>query len=724
MIDQIIQFFFSLLFFVTPILMSKDTSELFEFNKILFIYAITVLVSFFWLLKMVVHKKIILKKTPLDIPIIIFFLSQLISTIFSLDRHTSIFGYYGRFNGGLVSSLSYIILYFAFVSNSLNVEKTLKAILTSSLFVILWAIPGKLGYDLTCLVFTGKFDNSCWDNSVLAFRPELRAFSTLGQPNWLGAYLAVAFFIGIYFLVKYQISNIKYQKYISNIKNFVWPIYLFLNFSMILFTRSRSAIFAVLIGLMLFVGYYLFFIKTNVKKILIILLIVTVIPILFFKTGIDQVDKFLTLKTYKNIFVKKQPSIPPLPPNPYPLTPNVSESFDIRKIVWQGAWDLSKKYPLFGTGVETFAYSYNFVRPASHNLTSEWDYVYNKAHNEYFNFLATTGFVGLGAYLLLIFNFQFSIFNKLSKFKFSNNRTMEQSNNGTILTVCLLIAYITILITNFFGFSTTTTQLFFFLIPALVIVSNYSSPPNPYHLTPNKLSIFQKLAIFLLLSSTIYLLFSVSVYYLADVNYSYGLKYSKVNDQQKAASYFEKALKLRQEPVYEDRFSGSLAYLSALAALQNQKDLAKQIAAMADSYNRKTVQTYPKNVFYWKTRAKNMYYFYQVTGNNNELLQGIEALKTARNLYPTDPKIPYTLSLYYSTLYDSSKNSLEKNNWKRLSLEEISKTIVLKSNYREAYLFKGQLLKKYGQFGEAKKVFEYMLKNFNKNDSEVLKELQ
>ena len=60
---------------------------------------------------------------------------------------------------------------------------------------------------------------------------------------------------------------------------------------------------------------------------------------------------------------------------------------------------MALKYPLFGTGVETFAYSYGFVRPIAHNLTSEWDYVYNKAHNEYFNYLALTGFLGLGAYL-------------------------------------------------------------------------------------------------------------------------------------------------------------------------------------------------------------------------------------------------------------------------------------------------------------------------------------
>ena len=731
MIDQIIQFFYSLLFFVTPILMSKDTSELFEFNKMLFIYVATVLIAFFWLFKMVVHKKIILKKTSLDIPIIFFFLSQLISTIFSLERHTSIFGYYGRFNGGLISTLSYMILYYAFVSNSLNVEKILKVILTSSLFVILWAIPGKLGHDLTCLVFNGQFDNSCWDNSVMAFRPDLRTFSTLGQPNWLGAYLVVSFFIGIYYLIK----NVETRHALS-LRIFT-SVYLFLNFSMILFTRSRSALLAVLIGLAIFTSYYFVFIKSNVKKVLTILLIIAVIPIIFFKTGEARIDKILNFQ-FSIFNFQKKPVVQSSNINNLTST-NVTESFDIRKIVWQGAWDLSKKYPLFGTGVETFAFSYNFVRPASHNLTSEWDYVYNKAHNEYLNFLATTGFVGLGVYLCFIVVFVIYIIRKFkgifvisAKARIQNKKAWISSyeemmvSNSEILTLSLFCGWLTILITNFFGFSTTTIQLFFFLIPAFIIGLNSSSPPNTSHLTPNNLSLFQNFLSFLLLSSTVYLLFSITVYYLADVNYSYGLKYLKPTtlNYQKAASYFERALKLRQEPVYEDKFSGSLAYISALAAFQKQNDLAKQIAALADSYNKKTIQKYPKNIFYWKTRAKNMYYFYQVTGNDNELLQGVEALKTAKDLYPTDPKISYTLALYYSTLYDSSKNNLEKNNWKRLSLEKIENTIELKLNFREAYLFKGQLLKKYGEIDEARQVFEYILKNFNKNDSDVLKELK
>lgn len=205
----------------------------------------------------------------------------------------------------------------------------------------------------------------------------------------------------------------------------------------------------------------------------------------------------------------------------------------------------------------------------------------------------------------------------------------------------------------------------------------------------------QKFSIFTLAVGAIYLLFSISTYYLADVNYSYGLKYSKINDQQKAAGYFEKALKLRQEPVYMDKFSASLAYIAALASMQNQVNVAKQIANVADSYNQKIIRDFPENVFAWKTRAKNMYYFYQITNKETELLQGVDALKRAQKLSPTDPKIPYSLALYYSTLYDGTKDETEKQNWKELSLKEIDAAIKLKSNYQEAHSFRKELIHKF-----------------------------
>lgn len=127
-----------------------------------------------------------------------------------------------------------------------------------------------------------------------------------------------------------------------------------------------------------------------------------------------------------------------------------SESGDIRKIVWKGALGVWRRYPLFGSGVETFAYSYYNFRPAEHNLVSEWDFLYNKAHNEYLNFLATTGIFGLGTYLLL------QVW--ISIWLLKHNQ------------VAFLSGLIALSVSNFFGFSTVPVALLFWLYPAFAFV--------------------------------------------------------------------------------------------------------------------------------------------------------------------------------------------------------------------------------------------------------------
>ncbi|MBI3619591.1 hypothetical protein HY214_00360 [Candidatus Roizmanbacteria bacterium] len=199
MLDRVLRYVYLLLFFAVPLVMASWTSELFEFNKIMVIYGASVIVFFLWGFKMILHKKIILKKTPFDIPIILFLLAQILATIFSIDFHTSLFGYYGRFNGGLISIIAYLILYYGAVSNfqASVVKRILLVSLAASGVAILWALPGKFGHDLSCLLFAGRFDNSCWTDQ---FRPSERLFSFLGQPNWYAQYLLIHFFLALYFL--------------------------------------------------------------------------------------------------------------------------------------------------------------------------------------------------------------------------------------------------------------------------------------------------------------------------------------------------------------------------------------------------------------------------------------------------------------------------------------------------------------------------------------------
>jgi len=211
---------------------------------------------------------------------------------------------------------------------------------------------------------------------------------------------------------------------------------------------------------------------------------------------------------------------------------------------------------------------------------------------------------------------------------------------------------------------------------------------------------------------------------LADVYYAKGDNYYKINRYQESADYLRKALKLKYEHVYEDKLSYILANLAFFSAYQKQEENTNQLLKLSVNYNQKSLRAAPKNVLYWKTQAKNSYLFYQINEDLKRLEDGIQALKTARNLAPTDPKIPYSLAVFYSLLADEVKEIKTKKEYQQLSIKEIDFSIDLKSNDQSFYLLKGQLLKKFGQPEAARKSFQYILDNFDSNDAEAISELK
>lgn len=649
--------------------MYHKTSEIFEFNKMLFVYLSASFALCLWIWKIILNRKIIIQKNALNIPILLFFASLVLSTLFSIDLHTSIFGYYGRFNGSLLSFFAYLILYFAFISNigKTDAIKFLKISVLTSLLVILWALPGRFGHDLSCLLFTGEFTNACWSAQ---FRPAERLFSTLGQPNWLGAYLVINFFIGIYFFLKEWASPRE-----ATIKSWAMRVYLLLTFTAILFTRSRSSLLAFAISLTL-MGVFLYFNKKNLLKKFAILVFLFIISIFIFKTGISRIDQFPTFPTSKSL-----PAGPPAgrSDRQVKIESGGTESFDIRKIVWRGGILLGLKYPIFGTGVETFAQSYFFVRPVEHNNTTEWDFIYNKAHNEFINFFATTGGAGLISYLLIIVLACRLFFKK----SFDKKSPFAQR----LLFFCLFCAYISIHVTNFFGFSTVTTNIYFFMIPALAIVFDKKAPVKK--VAPkisNRIKYLLSGPILIFIVSAFFLI----RYFLADINYAKGQEYTAIGDYETARVYYQKALFFKNEHVYHDRLSQSLASLAFIKSYEKSAPAKtaeiEKMLNLSNYYNSLSLKSAPKNVFYWKTRIKNFYLIYQILPTQESFREAESAIKSAHILAPTDPKIYYTKALLYISRMENSKGPLQKERieWQNKAINAAKQALRLKPDYIEA----------------------------------------
>ena len=134
-LDKIISFSYLALVIITPFLFTTQTTELYEIPKMLFVYFFAAIIFFSTLIKFIENKKILI---PTLWPLAIFTLFvalQIISTLTSVDKFTSVFGYPTRLNGGLLSQFAYLAIFFgAFNPAFLQASQSTKRVIEASLF--------------------------------------------------------------------------------------------------------------------------------------------------------------------------------------------------------------------------------------------------------------------------------------------------------------------------------------------------------------------------------------------------------------------------------------------------------------------------------------------------------------------------------------------------------------------------------------------------------------
>ncbi len=647
----LIKFTFFATLFITPFIFTSLTSELFEIPKMIFIYFIAATLLCLYIVYSISTKKILVTKNPILIFSICFILALGISTIFSTDHHLSVFGYYTRLNGSLLSSICYTIIFF--VVSSLITKKEaiegVKFLVLSSLVVSIWGIPGHFGYDPNCYVLVGKLISTCWREE---FQPTLRIFSTFGQPNWLGAFLSMT----IPLAVSIAITTHGFQKIFFSISTFVI-------FLALIFSNSRSAFLSLIISMFLFailLGWKK--IKTSFVTLLLILTGCLVLLGIFGKPlwernleAIRQNLFFTKNEINQNL---KPASTPSAAPSSTSLESGGTESGTIRLIVWQGALDIFKNSPILGSGPETFATVYYKFRPQEHNNTTEWNFLYNKAHNEYLNYLAGTGLIGTISYLLFIFGVVFlitkNIFNSL--------------NQTRILQLGILSGSTSYLIVNFFGFSVTTTSLTFFIFPAISYV--LSSENKNYQIKiPKRIMPPIPIIVSTIFIIYIFLVLTISRIGLADIYYS---RYQKDIGSGKIT----KALKNVQtsaitSPYFEPIYYAEIAYAASLAS-DNSFDADKEnFIKLSETSLSKALNDSPNNLSLWR-KAQSIYFELSIS-DTKYLDLAINAGLITTTLAPTDPATFYNLGLIQKTA-----------NKKDDAIKSFSQALKLKPNYIEA----------------------------------------
>ncbi len=631
MIQKFIFYSFCALFALSPIVWYSKSFELFEFNKMLFVYLLTILITGGWLIRMVREKQLIFKSTLLDIPLLIFLASQIISTYISIDVHTSILGYYSRSNGGLLSTASYVLLYWALVSNLSKAQAItlLKSALAGGLIVALWAIPEHFGISPSCVILKNAFNADCWVQDVMA-----RVFATLGQPNWLAAHLGILIFIAFYFYLEVKTIEQKIFAY-----SFIAMFYLAFTF-----TYSRGGTLGLIAGGIVLLALLL---KHNVRKPLLLAIGGLLIVNILFGSAFTrfQLTKFLPKESTPQTNTKTQ-----APSGTTQLENGGTESGQIRLIVWRGAWETFKHYPLFGSGVETFAYSYYQFRPQEHNLVSEWDFLYNKAHNEYLNYLSTTGIVGFVSYGAIFFTFIFAVIKR---------RQLSS------LSICLLAGYIFYLVQNIFSFSTVSVAVLFYLIPAIWFILQDQATEINLKL-PTKHSAISSASYVVIIALGLYFLSKIYLLWISDQFFALGQKYSEAGD---IASAYENLTTAHAYNPNEPYYKSELGYVASSITSATFKQIALSETDQVLSQN-------PNNVSYFRTAILT---YYQLAAHDPSFNQKtLDTIDRAISLAPTDAKLTYNKAIILG--------QMEKNDE---AIEMLNKTVALRPNYREAYLALG-----------------------------------
>lgn len=681
LLQKLIFINFNLLFFLTPFIFTWMNQELFEFSKMLFVYFMTIILLTLWIIRMLTEQKIILRRSKFDYVILAFLVSQIISTVFSLHMRTSWFGYYTRFNGGLLSTLTYISLYYVFVSNikKEQIKAFYSSFFLSTLIISFYAIPEHFGHSPSCYLVAKRFDVSCWVQDV-----QNRVFATFGQPNWLAAFLIS--------IIPLNIDRILKAKNLQN------RLYLLLvltsSTAALLFSKSRSALLGLAIGIAF---YAIFKILANKKDRLSNFLKLSgigslmIVLVLIFGTPYTPKLEDL-LKGNTKIATSEQTEI----------QVGGTPSEEIRKIVWEGAVKIWQRYPVFGSGVETFAYSYYLDRPVAHNLVSEWDFLYNKAHNELLNFLANSGLVGLLSYLSL-----FVMIFYLGLKGFFKNKDKSEF-------IAILSGILAMFISNFFGFSTVVTNLLLFGFFAIIVLEqkenelvNYSINKNidkQENLRNNEYYIYSLIAI-----GALILIGKVLAIWQADYLFTKGQSSFERGDYQSGLSVIQEAIKKSpKEAFFYDELASDYAQLSIAFANEKQSTASATLAQNAIESNRYALNLNPVHLNFYKSQAR----IYIRLGQLDPRLYSYakESLEKAITLSPTDAKLYYNLALV-----------LEIMGEKEAALSKIEYAVAIKSNYLQA---RGELARMYFGIGELEKAKEQYVYSLEKiaPDDELVKE--
>lgn len=671
------------LIFLMPVFWLPFSFEAFDFNKTYLLIFLSSAGFLAWMAQMVFEdKKVKFKKGPLDVFILIFLLIMVLNGIFSIDKTSAWYGFYGRFWPNLAGIISLGIFYFLLVNNvktetngngkpqELNekgkkgnwhpatVKGALKAFLWSSGIVVLTAYLSVFG-------LWAKIGSFIKLPGIMS----LKVFNTIG-----GSFQQLAVFLSVVFVLALTLSAFSLKGlgrsavFFGKKEKPLIYLLLFSSFILLVLIDFWPSWLVVSVSLLLFLGFSFWkrVFREDVNRLsLSVLFLIISLVFLFFN---PLQGFFRQIKVFGSL------------PQEIQLSQEMS---------WKVGINGLKENALLGSGIGTFSYLFTKYKPESFIKGPFWQIRFDRAANSIAERIGTSGVLGTAGYLLMVAMF---LIISLLVLEYSAEKWEKVSKQ-----VPLVLAFTALLAAQFVFYQNAVLAFSFWLFMGLGAVS-WEKPQKEKTIKFRdfpELGLIVNILFWVIVLVVLFFYFTIGKFYAADVYYK-----GYLTSPGKNLAKLERSASLNSRRA-DYHIALAAEYLRMISEELTQKKPNQQniikLVALSIQEGRTATKVAPKMIA--AKEALGVVYR-DVQGLAQGALEW--GIRTFREALKADPKNPVLLTeLGKLLVIDNKKKEAESLFAKAASLRE---------NYVPAIVQLAALKEKEGKKKEALKTLEDLVK--------------
>jgi O-antigen ligase len=348
--------------FVLPLAYSPLTYDSYVLPKLLLARLLVAVLLVLFAAQIVATRTLVIKRTPLDIPIAAFLASAALSSVFAENQNVALFGTYARYDGLLTLSTFAALFWLCVqaVADQTEARVLIRVLLAS-------------GYVVAATAIIQSMQDTLQQRAI---EPGaiLPAFGSLGNPNVLGGFLALVIALGVGELL---------------IARSAAPRIVLLNLLVVsglalLLSFSRSAWLGAAIGTAVVV-------VSHRKRLPRLRLLAPTLAVLMVVLGIGY---YLDPGQLEHKLVARMLTV--IDPNKIAGT---------RFGIWTDSLHLIASRPVLGYGPDNVGLVYPRFQTGDWGMAGSLRQPIDKAHLELLQVAATQGLIGVGAYLFVLVGF-------------------------------------------------------------------------------------------------------------------------------------------------------------------------------------------------------------------------------------------------------------------------------------------------------------------------------